>query len=337
MIFLILALTLSGIFLYRLLREPRRLSNGVYLIFALMLTALWAMTGDTATPLPALVGLLVLASPLLVLALAGFLLTNGVVMVRREGVSAANMLSFLAGSLLLALPVGAALAIASGSPVLTVAALSLTLASTYAGFAFTCFLLYAWVYSRLPVRRGHGAIIVLGAGLLDGEIPPLLANRLDRALALYERERKAGHRPVIVPSGGQGDDEPMPEAHAMARYLTSRGITPAELLPETRSTSTDENLRYSNHELTAAGVQGRLLVVTSNYHVLRAAILSRHLGLRAHVTGAPTARYYLPSAFLREFAALMVQYRALNFTACVVLLAVPPLLYLVGEALHTAW
>ena len=35
--------------------------------------------------------------------------------------------------------------------------------------------------------------------------------------------------------------------------------------------------------------------------VLRAALLSRKLGINAEVVGSPTARYFLPSAFLREF------------------------------------
>jgi uncharacterized SAM-binding protein YcdF (DUF218 family) len=48
--------------------------------------------------------------------------------------------------------------------------------------------------------------------------------------------------------------------------------------------------------------------VTSDYHVLRAAMLARRVGLPAGATGAKTARYFLPSATLREFAAVAVMF-----------------------------
>lgn len=333
MIFLIFALVLAGIFAMRVMREPRRLSNGIYLMFALLLGALGAMTSEPHTVIPALIGLTILMSPLLVLALAAFLVANGVVMIRREGVSAGNSLSLLAGIALPGVPGAGIFALATGATPLTVAAISVTLVAGYFGAAFTCFLLYAWVYSRLPLRNHPSAIIVLGAGLIDGAVPPLLANRLDRARDLHARQRATGPAPVIVTSGGQGPDEPLPEADAMAAYLHSRGIPESDIIAETRSSSTAENLEFSAALLEKAGVQGDLLIVTSNYHVLRAAVLSRHQKLNAHVTGAPTARYYLPSAFLREFAALMVQYRGITITACVVLGALPPLLYAVSEQL----
>jgi uncharacterized SAM-binding protein YcdF (DUF218 family) len=53
------------------------------------------------------------------------------------------------------------------------------------------------------------------------------------------------------------------------------------------------------------------LLVTSNYHVLRAVILARSLGLNAQGIGSPTALYYLPAAFIREYIAVIFRYRAL--------------------------
>src|SRR5699024_7028286 len=47
------------------------------------------------------------------------------------------------------------------------------------------------------------------------------------------------------------------------------------------------------------------VVATSSYHVFRAALLTRTLGMRAHVVGARTAWYYFPSALLREFVGII--------------------------------
>jgi hypothetical protein len=61
-------------------------------------------------------------------------------------------------------------------------------------------------------------------------------------------------------------------------------------------------------------------VVTSSYHVFRAAMFTRRAGLRAHVTGARTAGYFIPSAFLREFIAILATYRWINLGFCAVIL-----------------
>jgi uncharacterized SAM-binding protein YcdF (DUF218 family) len=71
-------------------------------------------------------------------------------------------------------------------------------------------------------------------------------------------------------------------------------------------------------------------VITSNYHVLRAAILTRHLNLHADVRGAKTARYYLPNAFLREFIALLAHYWPTNTVAACAIAAIFPVLALYG-------
>jgi len=70
-----------------------------------------------------------------------------------------------------------------------------------------------------------------------------------------------------------------------------------------------------------AGRDGSTLVVTNDYHVLRAALLARSIGSDAQVVGSPTATYYVPSAFLREYVAIMVEHRRLNAAAVGVVIA----------------
>jgi len=85
---------------------------------------------------------------------------------------------------------------------------------------------------------------------------------------------------------------------------------------ENKATTTRENLAYSVALLADRGIQGPLLVCTNNYHVLRAALLSRRQKINAEVVGAPTARYFVPSAFLREFVAVMRDNRLTNAVLC---------------------
>jgi uncharacterized SAM-binding protein YcdF (DUF218 family) len=73
----------------------------------------------------------------------------------------------------------------------------------------------------------------------------------------------------------------------------------------------------------------RCVIVTSNYHVFRTAIIARKAGIRGQVTGARTAGYYWPSAMLREFAAVFLRYWAANLVICSTL-ALAPIAYAVA-------
>ena len=241
------------------------------------------------------------------------LIVNGVRMVRREGRSLANLLSFVLGVGMLTLdglffaPLGR-----WGSALVATAAVL----ACYFGFLFASLLGYSILYGRLARHTGIDAVIVLGCGLAGERVTPLLAARLDRAIRLYEREPAP---PLLVVSGGQGPGETMTEAAAMHEYLRAHGIPADRIRREDRATTTEENLEFSA-ELLPGGVRPhRVLAVTSDYHVFRTAVECRRLGLPFDATGAPTARYFLPSALLREFAALILHYRRTTIAACVLI------------------
>ena len=86
------------------------------------------------------------------------------------------------------------------------------------------------------------AIVVLGAGIQNGQPRPALAARLDTAAALARLQPEA----LIAVCGGQVWGTTDTEAEVMARYLQERhGIAPERLVLEKDSTSTELNLRYS--------------------------------------------------------------------------------------------
>ncbi|MDO5092112.1 MAG: YdcF family protein [Propionibacteriaceae bacterium] len=252
------------------------------------------------------------------LLLPAALVLNGLVMLRREGRSLGNLLSLL---------VGLALGLIAALPFLTIAITSGTayriifieLAAAcytfYLGSMFACYLAYGWFCVHMPSKRPVDAVVVLGSGLVRGEVPPLLAARLKAGIKVYHAQRTLGNRVIMVPSGGQGGDEPRSEGAAMAEYLIAHGVPPEDVLAETKSRTTRENITFSIDLIKATRPQNsttppRLAIATNNYHTLRAALLSRQLGVQAITVGAPTAGYYLPSALIREFVALLVASRA---------------------------
>lgn len=298
-------------------QDRRRFRNAVLLGLAVACLII-ALLGDIDRLPPetaAVVVFFVLLTPLFaVLVLAVFLLANGVTMIRRESRSLGNLLSFLAGLGLLTLVVLLITAQYTQHPAVGAVAVSVLAAVSYVSFLFCCYLGYAFLYSRLRVRPGVDFVVVLGSRIIDGRIPPLLASRLDKAIALYRDERDRGGDPLVVTSGGQGPDENQPESHAMAEYLLAHGVPEDKVLREDRSTTTAQNLTFSRELMQRHRPGYRCVVVTNNFHAFRAAILARTAKVNGQVVGAPTALYYWPSATIREFAAVIMEHRLVNLS-----------------------
>src|SRR6202050_4882043 len=318
------------------MRDRRSFANAVLLGLVLALLALGtaerlARTDDAASRLVLLaVFALVAVVPFVV---TPYLVVNGVTMVRREGMRPANLLSLLAGvgilvvtGLTLATPLG-------GSDGLVPSATVIILLFAYVSFQCVSFVLYAFLYGRLSPPRHADFVIVLGAGLVDGgRVPPLLASRLDRGYAVYRSLTARGSEPVLIVSGGKGSDERISEADAMAGYLAARGFPMDRIEREDQSASTEENLGKSEPIMDRLRPGATSVIVTSNFHVFRTAMIARRLGIRGEVTGARTAGYYWPSATLREFAAVFLSYKAVNLAICCLLVAIPVTVTLLHHA-----
>lgn len=289
-------------------QDRRRVRNGVLLLLALH-SSIGALTRLLSTTLQ-LGDLLTLAGAGLallgVLVLGVFLIWNGLTVVRKEGRSLGNLLSAVTGLALLGAPVASAALVLTQTPLGLAGGVLLALLSLHVGLAFLVFLCASIPYQLFPKQLETSGIIIHGSGLIDGEVPPLLRSRLDRAVRERERLLAAGWDPLLVPSGGRGEDEPRAEGEAMAEYLLAEVGIPAERVrAETASRTTRENLTLSHQLLDDAGHQGPYIVSTSRYHAFRAALLARSLGYADEAIGGPTAFYYVPSATLREFLAVL--------------------------------
>ncbi len=169
-------------------------------------------------------------------------------------------------------------------------------------------------------------VLILGCGIRDdGTLYPLLQGRADRALTFYHAQEEAsGKAPILVPSGGQGPDECMPEGEAIKNYLLSQGIPEDHILPETGSVNTLQNMQFSkkviegnegSDELTA-----RVAFSTTNFHVFRSGILASDAGMNADGMGAKTKWYFWPNALIREFIGMLVRHWKLHATLLAVVI-----------------
>ena len=142
-------------------------------------------------------------------------------------------------------------------------------------------------------------VLVLGAGLIGDKVTPLLASRIEKGLAIYQKHPGS----KLIMSGGQGPDELMAEGQAMANYALEQGIPVEDIVIENQSTNTEENLRFS-YALMKPG--SRFALVTNYYHVFRALLLARKLKIKCIGYGARTKFYFSLNAFIREFVGYLV-------------------------------
>ncbi|MEU6311223.1 YdcF family protein [Streptomyces sp. NPDC047014] len=302
-------------------RDRRRFSNAVLLglTFLTAFSALFLQVSKLPGWATVTVVVLTFASPAFgVLALGVLLVRNGLTMIRKEGLRPATMLSLLAGIAVFALIGLLVLVVVSESLVLGGIAGTLTVVAGYISFVFFCFLGYAFLYGRIKVRGDVGHVVMLGSGLVGGDrVPPLLASRLRKGQQIYERQLARGSRPpLLLVSGGKGTDEKVSEARAMADWLIAEGVPAEHVVLEEQSTTTEENLRFSRAIMEEHYAAYRCVIVTNNFHAFRAAMLARKTGVNGQVVGSPTAKYYWPSATIREFVAVFWEHRAVNLSIC---------------------
>ena len=293
-------------------REPRSLSVGVLGLLAVGVTVL-ALAGPGGGLIALLLALVTLAT---------FSVLGGLTMRRQPGRARVGRVAVALGVVALGLCAAVLWAWRESADGLTGWLLVVGAPAFYVAFLFAAFVGYGAVYGRVVRRwaRPVDVVIVLGAGLHGDRVSQVLASRLDRARLALEHSRSRGRDTHVICSGGQGPDETVPEAVAMARYLVDRGIDEALVRREDRSTSTDENLRFSAEIAARHGLeQGRFAVVTNDFHAFRAAMLMRDVGLAGHGLGASTGPRLWAAAVLREFTAVLWEQRLVHGVVAAVL------------------
>ena len=118
-------------------------------------------------------------------------------------------------------------------------------------------------------------MIVLGAKVNGTEISNTLKLRLDKAIEYYNKHKSVN----IIVSGGQGNDENITEALAMKNYLISNGVNSNNIIEENKATTTLENIIYSKKILDNINNKGKVLIVTSDYHLFRGRLIASILGI----------------------------------------------------------
>jgi uncharacterized SAM-binding protein YcdF (DUF218 family) len=141
--------------------------------------------------------------------------------------------------------------------------------------------------AKVDAARSADVIVILGSAVWPGERPsPSLFARTQHAIELY----RAGFASALILCGGLGDYAPS-EAEMMRRIASAAGLPADALILEDRSHSTEENLANAKALMDARGWH-RAIVVSDPFHLLRAELVARDLGIDAYGSGASGSPTY---------------------------------------------
>src|SRR5882724_10114485 len=129
------------------------------------------------------------------------------------------------------------------------------------------------------------AIVVFGAAEYSGRPSPVLRARLDHAFNLFQRHVS----PVVITTGGAGEDPKYTEGGVGRDYLMHRGIPEASLIAETLGWDTAHSAERVG-VIMRANCMRSCIAVSDEYHVFRIRKLLEHEGLKVYVAPRPDSR-----------------------------------------------
>jgi len=314
----LISLALFIVFLAFYLTDPRRMLNGFlfnvfFCSFLLFCGYLGYQSNLLIFGIFAFVALLFVffISSFGLLALSIGLFLNAKILLKKEGRKFSNCLTLILGIALLVLSF---VQIINPERFLSIHFKPLyagaTLIVVYFFLHLTNFLTAYLLYQLNRPKYNQDFIIVLGSGLINDKVPPLLASRIQKAIDFYRKQTSAAFPPTILFSGGKGSDENISEAEAMQKFALERGIPLEHTLTETESVNTYQNMLFSKRIMESLkGREYNSIFTTNNFHLFRASLYAKKVGLKSQGIGSKTAFYYWPNAMIREYIAIVVMQR----------------------------
>ncbi|MGB8705622.1 MAG: ElyC/SanA/YdcF family protein [Gillisia sp.] len=148
------------------------------------------------------------------------------------------------------------------------------------------------VYHKLGEVTPVNTIIVLGASVhSDGQLSPILQDRVDTALKLYRN----GKGKNFLLSGDHREDT-YDEVNAMRNYLIEKNVPEEDIFTDPAGIDTYDSMFRSSKIYNVSNA----VVVTQAFHLPRALYIAKHLGLNYVGFPAFSAQYKTEPNLLRR-------------------------------------
>lgn len=115
-------------------------------------------------------------------------------------------------------------------------------------------------------------VLILGAGVRDGNPTPMLRDRLITGISLY----KSGAAPKIIMSGDHGRED-YDEVNVMKSYAVENGVPDSDVFMDHAGFSTYDSIYRAKAVFEADSI----IIVTQKYHLYRALYIAERLGVNA--------------------------------------------------------
>lgn len=145
--------------------------------------------------------------------------------------------------------------------------------------------------------RAADVIVVFGAAEYVGRPSPVYRARLDHAYDLFQK----GLAPVVITTGGSGQDPDFSEGGVGKDYLLRRGIPEQDLISETQGSDTAQSASRVANIMRTNGMRS-CIAVSDAYHVFRIRALLNHEGIQVELAPRPESR---PHPLWERFEAVM--------------------------------
>ncbi|MDF2378779.1 MAG: YdcF family protein [Candidatus Gracilibacteria bacterium] len=145
-------------------------------------------------------------------------------------------------------------------------------------------------------------LVIMGSKVLrNGQPDLMMRERVSKALEVIDDSYE-----VIIVSGGTIDDDVPAESTVLKRLLMNGGVAGFRIIEEPESTSTYENLLYSQPLLNENGCEA-VDLLSHNFHLARVFMTAERLGVPVNrLIGAKAEGRSLERQLKREYAAYVV-------------------------------
>lgn len=166
-------------------------------------------------------------------------------------------------------------------------------------------LFVAYFVPSQSLQKADMALILGAKSYKDSSFNPCLVSRVKTGEALFKNHQVK----ILLMSGGDDTEDERNEAVTMQEIAIKDGLPASKILLETKSTSTFENIKNSQIVMSKNKLKTAILV-TEPFHIARARLIARSLGMNATYQGADTSpcwtRWkYLSRYFLKEPLAIV--------------------------------
>ncbi|MCR8656055.1 YdcF family protein [Paenibacillus endoradicis] len=156
-----------------------------------------------------------------------------------------------------------------------------------------------WSFSNNFQLVKSDVAVVLGAAAWDSEPSPVLRERINHAIWLYEN----GYVDNIIFTGGKGSGDQYAESEVARGYAIQRNVDPDHIFIETKSKITEENLTYA-YEIAVENHFTTFTIVSDPLHMKRAMLMAKQTGMDAYSSPTQSSAYKSLNSkipfFLRE-------------------------------------